>query len=50
MSYRDKKVEFLKLRGNNTNIALAVPLFRASDETLSQIQNVPRSVSRQPLQ
>ena len=38
MSYRDKKVEVLKLRGNNTNIALVVPPFRASDETLSRIQ------------
>jgi len=38
MSYRDKKAEFLKLRGNNTNIALVVPPFRASDETLSRIQ------------
>jgi hypothetical protein len=38
MSYRDKKVEFLELRGNNTNVALVVPPFRASDETLSGIQ------------
>jgi hypothetical protein len=50
MSYRDKKVEFLKLRGNNTNIALVVPPFRASDEALSQIQNAPTSVNRPPLQ